>query len=92
MKDYPLSILFPTLGMTSLISSSDLITMFLAIELQSLVEKDLISVLFTAKILNPNDETDKSQILSNNKVKAGISQWTHKDPNKRYVGSAVEIS
>jgi hypothetical protein len=40
LKNYPLIILFTTLGMTSLISSSDLITMFLAIKLQSFVGED----------------------------------------------------
>src|ERR1700722_1190407 len=36
VAEYPLIILFTTLGMTSLVSSSDLVTLFLSIELQSL--------------------------------------------------------
>lgn len=52
----------------------------------------MISVLATAIIVYPNGETDKSLILSYNKGKAGIYQWTHKDSNKRYVDSAVDLS
>jgi len=36
VAEYPLIILFTTLGMSSLVSSSDLVTLFLSIELQSL--------------------------------------------------------
>ena len=50
LKDYPLIILFTTLGMTSLISSSDLITMFLAIELQSFA-------LYILATMNRNSES-----------------------------------
>jgi len=50
LKDYPLIILFTTLGMLSLISSSDLITMFLAIELQSFA-------LYILATMNRNSES-----------------------------------
>jgi len=50
LKDYPLIILFTTLGMSSLISSSDLITMFLAIELQSFA-------LYILATMNRNSES-----------------------------------
>lgn len=50
LKDYPLIILFTTLGMISLISSSDLITMFLAIELQSFA-------LYILATMNRNSES-----------------------------------
>jgi len=50
LKDYPLIILFTTLGMISLISSSDLITMFLAIELQSFA-------LYILATMNKNSES-----------------------------------
>ena len=43
------------------------------------------------KIYN-NAETDKLQILSDNKGKAGIYQWTHIESNKSYIGSAVDLS
>jgi hypothetical protein len=36
-----------------------------------------------------NAESDKSQILSDNKGKAGIYQWTHLESNKIYIGSAA---
>jgi NADH-ubiquinone oxidoreductase chain 2 len=50
LKDYPLIILFTTFGMSSLISSSDLITMFLAIELQSFA-------LYILATMNRNSES-----------------------------------
>jgi len=50
LKDYPLIILFSTLGMISLISSSDLITMFLSIELQSFA-------LYILATMNRNSES-----------------------------------
>ena|SRR5690606_7107214 len=43
------------------------------------------------KIYN-NAETDKLQILSDNKGKAGIYQWTHLESGKKYIGSAVDLS
>jgi NADH-ubiquinone oxidoreductase chain 2 len=48
--DYPLIVLFTTLGMTSLISSSDLIVMFLSIELQSFA-------LYILATMNRNSES-----------------------------------
>lgn len=43
-------------------------------------------------IVYNNTETDKSQILSDNKGKTGIYLWTNKESGKRYVGSAVDLS
>lgn len=51
-----------------------------------------------AEILNPsiivytNAETDKSLILTENKGKAGIYQWTHTESGKIYIGSAFDLS
>jgi|SRR5690606_10474746 len=39
-----------------------------------------------------NADTDKLQILSDNKGKAGIYQWTHKESGKKYIGSAIDLS
>jgi group I intron endonuclease len=39
-----------------------------------------------------NAETDKLQILSDNKGLSGIYMWTHKESGKLYVGSAVDLS
>jgi len=39
-----------------------------------------------------NAETEKSNIFSNNKNKAGIYLWTHLESGKKYVGSAVDLS
>lgn len=46
----------------------------------------------SAVIVYSNADTDKSKILSDNKGKAGIYQWTHKESGKTYIGSAVNIS
>jgi len=43
-------------------------------------------------IVYNNAETDRLQILSENKEKAGIYLWTHKETGKMYVGSAVDLS
>jgi group I intron endonuclease len=40
----------------------------------------------------PNIETCKDRILSENKGKAGIYQWIHKESGKSYIGSAVDLS
>jgi group I intron endonuclease len=37
-------------------------------------------------------EIDKSRVIEENKGKAGIYLWTHKESNKLYVGSAVDLS
>jgi len=43
-------------------------------------------------IVYSNAETDRSQILSDNKDKAGIYQWTHIESGKIYIGSAFDLS
>jgi group I intron endonuclease len=47
---------------------------------------------FISAIVYSNAETDKLQILSDNKGRAGIYMWTHKESNKMYVGSATDLS
>jgi hypothetical protein len=49
-------------------------------------------LLATTIILYNNAETDKLQILSDNKGKTGIYMWIHKESGKRYIGSALESS
>lgn len=39
-----------------------------------------------------NALTDKAKILSDNKGKAGIYLWTHKESDKEYVGSSVDLT
>lgn len=39
-----------------------------------------------------NAETDKSTILSDNKGKAGVYMWKHKESGKMYIGSAFNLS
>src|SRR5579871_2752318 len=39
-----------------------------------------------------NAETDKSTILTDNKGKAGVYQWKHRESGKIYIGSAVDLS
>jgi hypothetical protein len=36
-----------------------------------------------------NTDTEKLQILTATKQKAGIYLWTHKESNKKYIGSAA---
>jgi len=43
-------------------------------------------------IFYSNVETDRSQILSDNKGKAGIYKWTHNESGKTYIGSAADLS
>ena len=43
------------------------------------------------KVYN-NADTNKLQILTENKGKAGIYLWTHLESNKTYIGSAVDLS
>lgn len=42
-------------------------------------------------IIYSNADTDKLSILSENKNKAGIYQWIHKESGKTYIGSAVDL-
>jgi len=42
-------------------------------------------------IIYSNADTDKLSILSENKNKAGIYQWIHKESGKIYIGSAVDL-
>ena len=38
-----------------------------------------------------NVDRDKSKILSENKGRAAIYMWTHKETGKRYIGPAVDL-
>jgi hypothetical protein len=53
---------------------------------------DVVLSAFVPVKIYSDTEIDKSQLLSDNKGKAGIYQWTHKESGKRYVGSAFDIS
>lgn len=46
---------------------------------------------FVPLIVYDSIEINKSEILSDNKGKTGIYLWTHKESNKMYVGSAVDL-
>jgi len=48
--------------------------------------------LYEPVIIYSNADTDKSQILTDNKGKTGIYLWIHKESNKKYVGSALDLS
>lgn len=43
-------------------------------------------------IIYSNADTDKLSILSDNKDKAGIYQWTNLESGKKYIGSALDLS
>lgn len=49
-------------------------------------------LLATTIILYNNAETERLQILSDNKRKTGIYMWIHKESGKTYIGSALELS
>jgi group I intron endonuclease len=51
----------------------------------------VLSILVPIMIYS-NASTEKSQIISDNKGKAGIYLWSHRESNKMYVGSAVDLS
>lgn len=47
---------------------------------------------FTPVIIYDNADTNKVMILKDNKGKAGVYQWTHKESGKFYIGSAADLS
>jgi group I intron endonuclease len=48
--------------------------------------------LFVSTVIYNNAETEKPNILSDTKNKAGVYLWTHLESNKKYVGSSVNLS
>jgi group I intron endonuclease len=54
--------------------------------------KQTAILLNSAIIVYSNADTDKLQILTENKGKAGIYLWTHTLSGKKYVGSAIDLS
>lgn len=55
-------------------------------------ESKQTTILLNYVIVYTNLDTEKSQILSDLKGKAGIYLWTHKELGKSYVGSAIDLS
>lgn len=49
-------------------------------------------LLTVSVIVYNNADTDKPEILANTKGRAGIYLWTHKESNKLYIGSAIDLS
>jgi group I intron endonuclease len=54
--------------------------------------QDGVLTIFVPIMISSNADSDKSKILSDNKGKAGIYQWTHIESGKMYIGSAVNLS
>lgn len=48
--------------------------------------------IITPAILYENAYVNRLRILTDNKSKAGIYQWTHKESGKIYIGSAMDLS
>jgi len=48
--------------------------------------------LLAAVIVYSNADTDRSQILLDNKGKAGVYKWTHKESGKLYIGSSNDLA
>ena len=51
----------------------------------------LLAAMVPIKIYS-NAEADKSKILSDNKDKSGIYMWKNNLNNKKYIGSAIDLS
>src|SRR5690606_18713159 len=47
---------------------------------------------YPSSLVYLNADTDRLDIITDNKGKAGIYLWTHKDSGKVYVGSSIDIS
>lgn len=58
----------------------------------SFIEEYNILLSLIPIIVYSNADIDKSIILSDNKGKAGIYQWKHKESGKIYIGSATDLS
>jgi group I intron endonuclease len=86
--DLPLSI--EILG--GLFQTSPLIQIPIILGGFSFIEEPNILLSLISIIVYPNAETDKSTILTDTKGKTGIYMWKHKESDKIYVGSAVDLS
>jgi len=51
-----------------------------------------IKIVEPAIVVYSNAETDKSQILLDNKGKTGVYLWIHLESGKKYVGSSIDLS
>src|SRR5690349_16541872 len=86
-------LIIPLIGELILISSIDVLSLlFLNNNILFSFVPFQDSLLAIAVIIYSNAETDKLQILKDNKGKAGIYQWTHIESGKTYIGSAVDLS
>ena len=47
---------------------------------------------YPSSLVYLNADTDRLDFITDNKGKAGIYLWTHKDSGKVYVGSSIDIS
>jgi group I intron endonuclease len=64
---------------------------YLFLGLSSIDEPNILFSIFVP-IMIYNADKDKAKILSDNKGKAGIYRWTHKESGKIYIGSAFDLS
>lgn len=74
------------------------ITIFNSVKMEDLlliwpnINNDILILSFIPVMYYSNGDTDKFKIITNNKGKAGVYQWIHKELNKSYVGSAFDLS
>jgi group I intron endonuclease len=47
---------------------------------------------FVPAIIYDNADTDKLRIFIDNKNRAGVYQWIHKETGKTYIGSSVDLT
>ena len=91
--EFAFIILFILIEQIFLMSSSDLVSMLsttIAGYRFLLGDPIFLCAIIPIKIYS-NAETDKDQILSENKNKSGIYMWTNNINNKRYVGSSENL-
>ena len=105
--EFAFIILFILIGQIFLISSSDLVYMFISNQITKLLniyselsitagqhsfsDTFLLAAIIPIKSYS-NAEADKAKILKDNKNKAGIYRFTNLINGKRYVGSALDLS
>jgi excinuclease UvrABC nuclease subunit len=53
---------------------------------------EFVFSIFVPIMIYPNAETNETNILLDNKSKAGIYQWKHNKSGKFYIGSAIDLA
>ena len=62
------------------------------VNIKNINELKLNNNMFVSSVVYNNAEEYKHLILADNKNKAGIYVWTHRESSKKYIGSSVNLS